>query len=848
MTAAAPTDRRRALANPLTWVPFGLLAAVTYVPLLLTKPGQVGADTKSYLYLDPGRLLRDAPFLWDPGIGLGTVTHQNIGYLWPMGPFYWALDTIGLPDWVAQRLWLASVMFAAGAGVLYLLRVLNWRAEPARGRWWDGGMVVAALAYALSPYVLDYAARISVILLPWAALPWLIALTIRALRHGGWRHPALFALVVLTVGSVNATSLILVGLGPLLWVGWAVWVEREVTWREALGAVLRIGFLTGLTSLWWMSGLTLQGAFGIPILRYTETYQAVAVTSMTPELLRGLGYWFFYGNDKLGQWIVPSISYMSWGLPVSYAIPILAFLSAVVTRFRHRAFFVALIAVGAVVGIGGHPFDDPSPVGGVFKRFTEVDAGLAFRSTARAGPLIVLGTSVLLGAGVSALGRALPRYAVPAAVAAVVLVVVNLPATWGGNMVDRNLDRAEDIPDHWHEATAYLDEQGHETRVLELPGTDFAAYRWGNTVDPVTPGLMDRPYVARELIPYGSHPSANLLNALDRPLQEDTFDPNALETMARLMAVGDVVLRSDLEYERFRTPRPRPTWQLINETPGLGDPVTFGEPEPNRAPPTLPMIDEVELGIDPNLPDPPPVAAFPVEDPLPIVRAVTTESPTLIAGDGDGLVAGAAAGLIDPSRLVLYSATMADDPEALQARIDDGADLVVTDSNRKRARRWGTVRENEGYTERAGEEPLVDDPSDNRLEVFPDGGDDEATVSVQRGGATVSATAYGNPVTYTPGDRAAYAMDGDPTTAWRVGAFAEVTGERLVIELDEPLTTNEIRLLQPRARTTNRFITDVRLRFDEGPDVEATLDETSYAGAGGGQTVTFAERTFSRVE
>ena len=30
-------------------------------------------------------------------------------------------------------------------------------------------MLVAALAYALSPYVLDYAARISVILLPWAA-------------------------------------------------------------------------------------------------------------------------------------------------------------------------------------------------------------------------------------------------------------------------------------------------------------------------------------------------------------------------------------------------------------------------------------------------------------------------------------------------------------------------------------------------------------------------------------------------------------------------------------------------------------------------------------------------------
>ena len=32
----------------------------------------------------------------------------------------------------------------------------------------------------LSPYLLDYAARISVILLPWAGLPWMLAFVIRA--------------------------------------------------------------------------------------------------------------------------------------------------------------------------------------------------------------------------------------------------------------------------------------------------------------------------------------------------------------------------------------------------------------------------------------------------------------------------------------------------------------------------------------------------------------------------------------------------------------------------------------------------------------------------------------------
>ena len=220
-------------------------------------------------------------------------------------------------------------------------------------------MVVAALAYALSPYVLDYAARISVILLPWAGLPWLIAFLARAMRVGGWRYPAAFALVTLTISSTNLTSVVLVGIGPILWVVFAIWVERETPWRQALGAVWRTGVLTVGVSLWWFVGLVVEGRYGIPIVRYTETYQAVAVASTTPEVVRGLGYWFFYGNDKLGQWIVPSIHYMRYGIPISFALPVFAFLSAALTRFRYRLFFVTLIVVAALVAVGGHPYDDP---------------------------------------------------------------------------------------------------------------------------------------------------------------------------------------------------------------------------------------------------------------------------------------------------------------------------------------------------------------------------------------------------------------------------------------------------------------------------------------------------------
>jgi hypothetical protein len=170
---------RRALSGACSFH----LAAVAYIPVLAAHPGRVVADTKQYLYLDPGRVLERAWSMWDANIGMGTVTHQNIGYLFPMGPYYWALDRLAVPDWVAQRIWLATILFAAGAGMLYLFRTLWLR---------GAGAPVGALVFMFSPYWLEYAARLSVLLLPWAGLLWMLAFLIRGLRRG-WRHAALFA-------------------------------------------------------------------------------------------------------------------------------------------------------------------------------------------------------------------------------------------------------------------------------------------------------------------------------------------------------------------------------------------------------------------------------------------------------------------------------------------------------------------------------------------------------------------------------------------------------------------------------------------------------------------------------
>ncbi len=851
------------------WGVPALLAAVAYIPLLASKPGMVEADTKQYLYLNPGKLLAGASTLWDPNVGMGTVTHQNIGYLFPMGPFFWVFSAIGVPVWVAQRLWMGSLLFAAGMGMLFLVRTLaatgsgpasragrgdgSWRSAVTVGTsWGTPAVTVAALAFMLSPYVLQYEARISALLMPWAALPWLVAFVVRALRVGGWRYPAIFALVTAITGAVNATSIVYVLIAPLLWFPYAVWILREVSLRRAVVTLLRMGVLTALLSLWWLAGLATQAGYGLDVLRYSETVQAVASASLSYDILRGLGFWFFYGQDGIGPWIQASVDFTRWPwlLLVSYAVPAVAFLAAAVIRWRHRLYFVALIGIAVAIAVGVHPYDHPAaPLGSLLKSFaTGSTAGLALRNVARAIPLLALGAAMLLAAGVEALSAWWSRLGIVAAVAIGGLVAADIAPLWAGQFVDANLSRPSQIPSYYQAAANYLDAQGNATRVMALPGIDFATYRWGNNlVDPVEPGIMSRPFVAREQVPWGSPPSADLLLALDDRMQQGTFDPTSLAPLARLMGVGDVELRSDLQYERYLTARTLPTAATFDPPPaGLDQPVRFGPPASLRT--SVPLVDEQTLGPSATTPDPADLQVYGVTDPRSILRAEPAQQPLVVAGNGDALVDGASAGLLDGQQTILYQGDLDTNAAAERQALGAGADLVLTDTNRRRAERWDTITQSTGYTEQAGESPPEPDPNDNPLPLFPGATDTSRTVTQQGGIASVQASGYGNPVSYTPANRPDLAMDGDLSTAWEVAAFSKVDnqGQYLRINTTHPVTTNQITVVQPQNGPRDRFVTHATLRFDHGPDVPVQLGPTSLAPTG--QTITFPTRTFSRVD
>ena len=64
----------------------------------------------------------------------------------------------------------------------------------------------------------------------------------------------------------------------------------------------RVGLLSALVSLWWAVGLEVEAAYGVNVLKYTETVPATSSASVASEIVRGLGYWYFYGSDRVGQW------------------------------------------------------------------------------------------------------------------------------------------------------------------------------------------------------------------------------------------------------------------------------------------------------------------------------------------------------------------------------------------------------------------------------------------------------------------------------------------------------------------------------------------------------------------
>jgi arabinofuranan 3-O-arabinosyltransferase len=831
----------RKIVSPNALVIYAL-AAGSYIPTLMMYPQLIAADTKEYLYIDPISFLKTVAYIWSPTESLGTVTHQNIGYLFPMGPFFAIFNLMHVPVWIAQRLWTGSCLFTAGLGIRYLCTTLNLNAYSQLG---------SSYVYMLSPYILQYGAHLSALMLPFSGLGWMLAFTIKACKTNSLRYVGAFAIVVALISSINATSLLYVAITPLLWIIFAT-IRGEIKVLDAIMNAIKIGIASILVCIWWILGLLVESNYGLNILKYTETLQAVASTSTPSEALRGLGYWYFYATDSFGAILPSSIPYQTWSwlIVISFTIPALALIFSFLFKWKERSFFIMLTVIGVIASIGTYPFSHPSFLGKFLKHImTTSKVGEALRSTDRATPMAVLGVSMLIAGFIDSLkiNKAYLRRVVPGffSLSFVALSILNQPAIFTGNILSTHLSRTS-IPPYVKTAANYLNSLGTSTRTLIEPGQDFADYTYGFTNDPVIVGMTKRPIVERVQVPYGSNASVDLLEAFDLSIQNESLNPNAVAPIARLMSVGDVLVDSDIAYYRYNQPPPQYLWsKLYPPATGLSNPVTFGPSTPNLPQYNLPYLNEETLSTLHN-PWPPALADFPVTNSRPIIRTESLTSPIVLDGAGQGVVDIAQTGLMQGNPTILYSGTLANLPGGIDANVPAGATLVVSDSNAKVGRRWDTLRDSIGEVETASQKTNPSDESDAPINLFPKLGTSGQTVASYLGIKSITASSYGNPVGYTPEDRPYNAFDANLDTAWLTAGFSNPIGQWLDIEFNNPVNTNVVTLYQAPVPLPDRLINKVTLIFDNKNSLTVKLGPQSLTKTG--QSVNVGPRSFTSLK
>ncbi|WP_157877986.1 alpha-(1-_3)-arabinofuranosyltransferase domain-containing protein, partial [Streptomyces torulosus] len=253
--------------------------AVVFVLLVVARPGRQTFDTKLGVTTDPWQFVSDLGQLWHDRGGFGGIQDQYVGYLWPMLPYYGVSDLLGLPVWLAERLWMSLIVSVAFWGALRLAERLRIGSPASR--------LVAGAAYALWPVFTTVVGSTSAAALPGAFLPWVL-LPLTNERYSARVAALRSALFVPFMGGVNAAST----LASLLPVGLYLLSRPPGPRRRRLIVWWVPGVI--LATLWWVVPLLLLGFYGENFLPYVETSQTTTATMSATEALRGAGNWVGY--------------------------------------------------------------------------------------------------------------------------------------------------------------------------------------------------------------------------------------------------------------------------------------------------------------------------------------------------------------------------------------------------------------------------------------------------------------------------------------------------------------------------------------------------------------------------
>jgi arabinofuranan 3-O-arabinosyltransferase len=717
-----------------------LLLAIPFA----TAPGELIADTKFELAVNPTRFLSSALVLWDPQ-QFGGLLNQAVGYLFPMGPFFEVLRLLAVSGWIVQRLWIGALLITAFAGVTTLAGRLG-----VGGPW---SRPVAGLAYAASPAALSIVGQLSGEFLPMALMPWiLIPLTDPRLwdpAAAGWRlrarQAARSAVAVALCSGMNAASAVAVVVPVVVYILTRPASRRKMSAWWAAAVVL--------ATLSWTIPLVLLGKYGSSNVPYTESAQVTSSATSLLNVLRGTENWVSYLVVSGQEWRPLAFQLATSVLP-ALLLGLLAALGLAGLARRdlpERRFLIWSVLLGVVIISLAYVSSLGNPLEGPLVGLINGPAS-PFRNLWKFDPMVRLPLALGLAQLLTTATR--PRLvAVLAAAGAAGLLV---PAFTTGIASAGSFAA---VPQYWVQAADWLSANAGNQAVLVEPGAPFGQYLWGSPMDDVLQALTNVDYAERDLGLVGSVGNERLLDAVDQQLSAGDGSAGLTQVLAR-MGVKYVVVRNDLDRQVLAGAWPARIADALASSPGIGLVAQFGPVVSGGGP------DDAVTDFDAPYPA---VQVYQVRGAQPIATVQAAASTLRVYGAPESLLTLADNSLLE-DRPVLLNDDGAGQPVAAS---------VNTDSLRRRAVNFGQLRTNFSPTLTATQPADTFLSADDYLEP---GWSKYQAAAQYTGIANVTASSSSSDLgalsgQWSTGTEPYSAVDGDLRTMWESGSWNGPSGQ-----------------------------------------------------------------------
>lgn len=732
-----------------------VLAALAFVD----RPGNIIADTKLDLAVNPVGFLQRALHLWDPS-QFGQLQDQAVGYLFPIGPFFVAGKLMALDPWVVQRLWITAVAVAAFLGVLRLSARLGI-GTPAT-------QLAAGFAYALAPRGLTLLGVLSGEFLPAAMLPWIVLPLVQAVQEGGTmgtagriRVAARSAVAVAFCSGNNAASVVAMLTGASIYLITAPRSARA--WRIFAWWAPAVV----LATVWWLYPLVLLGRYGVSFIPYTESAAVTTSVTSLSNTLRGTEDWVSYLVVNGNPWWPVGFT-LSTGIVPTILTGLIAGLGIAGLLRRGlpaRRYLLCVLLAGVLIILTGYVSGLGNPLAGPLDHL--LNGPLApLRNLRKFDPLIRLPVALGLAHLLASIRLPSMRKAVSALAACAVAVLI-LPAFMTGLSTPGGFPA---IPQYWLRAAGWLNRHAANQAVLAVPGARFGEYLWGRPMDDVLEALFKGTWASRQLNGIGSVGNARLLVAIDQRMAAGQGSAGLTQILAR-MGIAYIVVRNDLVRTDLRGAWPARIHQAIRESPGIVRVAQFGS-----VPVGSVFPDDAVSAFDTPYP---PVEIYRVNGAQPTVTVQPAASTIRVYGGPEALLTMADQGLLRNRPMLLNS-----DSTNLPV-----SQSFVTDSLRRRIRNFGELRVDYSPTLTATDPAQTFAAADDFIEpawrryrsVAQYYGIKDVTASSSDAdiGAINSQSSTG---------RLPYAaVDGDLRTMWESGSLTGPIGQWITISFDQPV-------------------------------------------------------------